>query len=78
VWSSGVAPMPPNEKHHVARCEGPLNAAVKRSGIVAVVFAPVEAQAALGERLDDEGKVLVLALADQDFIADDQRAECHW
>jgi hypothetical protein len=64
-------------EHDVARGEAALQRGGKPFRVVAVVLAPGQAQAALGERLDDEGQMLVLALADQDFIADDQRAECH-
>jgi hypothetical protein len=45
--------------------------------VVAEVVRPVERHAARLEQLDDLGEVLVLPLAGEDFVADDDGANCH-
>ncbi len=45
--------------------------------VVAEILGPVEFEAAPAEDLDRLRKVLVLPLADEDLVADDQRPECH-
>lgn len=44
-------------------------------GLVAQVLAPGKPEPTLRQCLDEEGKVLVLALADEDFVANDEGAE---
>ena len=45
--------------------------------LVADVARPGQRQPARGEQLDDLGQVLVLALAGEDFVADDDEADVH-
>jgi hypothetical protein len=47
----------------------------KPLAVVAAVLAPGEPQSAPAERPDQEGEVLVPALADENLVADDQCAE---
>jgi hypothetical protein len=62
-------------EHHVAGGQGALQRGGEPRRIVALVFGPGEAQAALLERADQEAEVLVFAFADKELVADDQRAE---
>jgi hypothetical protein len=62
-------------EHHVAGCKRAPEEFGQCVPVVAQVAGPVEREAALTEQADDAGEVLVLALAGQDFIADDDQAE---
>ena len=77
VWSSGVAPMPPQQNTTSPLAKASRSAAVMQAAVVADVARPGQRQAARGQQLDDLGQVLVLALAGQDFVADDDQAEVH-
>ena len=50
----------------------------ERIAIVALVTRPGEPESAHGKRPDDMGEVTVLALARQDLVADDERADAEW
>ena len=75
VWSSGVAPMPPKLNTDIAGGEGCGQRRSQPRGLVAEVLRPGEAKPALREGSDQEGEMLVLALADQELVADDEGAE---
>jgi len=62
-------------EHDVARCQGAPERRRDAFRLVAEVLAPGEAQPAPRQRLDEPREVLVLALADEDLVADDESAE---
>src|SRR4051812_46988196 len=59
----------------IARSESALQGGGQPPRIVTEVVGPCEPQAALLEGADQEAEVLVFALADEQLVADDQRAE---
>jgi len=69
--------MPPKEKTTSRGGEGAPERGGDARRIVAEVLGPVELDAARPEDLDRPGEVLVLPLARQDFVADDQDADRH-
>jgi hypothetical protein len=64
-------------KHGVAAGEGIAQRGGDEPAVVAHVAGPGQRQAARAEQLDDFGQVLVLPLAGEDFIADDDQTEVH-
>src|SRR6185436_2321622 len=62
-------------EHDVLRREAALERAGKPRRVIAQVMRPRKAQAALRQRADQEAEVLVLALSDQQLVADDECAE---
>src|SRR5712692_1285555 len=62
-------------EHDIARGKAARERRGKPRRIVAEVMRPAEPQAALRQRLDEESKVLVLALADEYLVPDDESAE---
>ncbi len=50
----------------------------ERIAIVTLVARPGEPESARGKRLDDMGEVTILALARQNLVADDERADAGW
>jgi hypothetical protein len=75
VWSSGVLPMPPQEKTTSPAAIVRLKVFGQALPVVAQVFDPGQLQAARAEHLGDLGEVLVLAFAGEDFVADDDGAK---
>jgi hypothetical protein len=64
-------------EHGIARGKGTLQRCDNQLGLIPQILCPGQLQAALLERGDGLGKMLVLALAGQDLIADDDCAEFH-
>ena len=73
VWSSGVAPMPPQENTTSPLANASLQVGGDALAVVADVARPGEREAARREQLDHLGQVLVGALAGEDLVADDDR-----
>ena len=73
VWSSGVAPMPPQENTTSPEAKARAQRGGDALGSIAHVLGPGQLQAARGQQLDHLGHVLVGALAREDFVADDDR-----
>src|SRR4029077_15147413 len=68
---------PAEAEHEIARGERPPEDRGNPIGDVAEVLAPGKLHAAGGEDLDQLREVLVRALADDDLVADDDRAHPH-
>ena len=64
-------------EHRVARSESAPQYSGYARRMVSEILTIREPQAALGQCLDNEGEVLVLPLAEQDFVPDDKRTEVH-
>src|SRR5262245_14551808 len=64
-------------EHDVVRSESAFQGSRNELGIVADVLSPAELQSARTEHLNRFGKMLVLAFARQDLIADDDCPEAH-
>src|SRR5256885_15924051 len=68
---------PAEAEDDVGRCKRSLERGGDELGLVADIGTPRELQTARGERLDHFRHVLVLPLAGQDFVTDDDCAEVH-
>ena len=74
VWSSGVLPMPPQEK--TTSPEASVAGRFRSAGtVVAEVLDPGEAQAAGAEHSGDLREMPCLPLAGKNLVADDDRAK---
>src|ERR1700694_139591 len=63
-------------EHDILRGEAALERRSEARRVGAELLRPGEAQAALREGTNEEGEMLVLALSYEDFIPDDEGAEC--
>ncbi len=64
-------------EHDVAGTEAAFEQTRQARPVVADIGAPRQFQTALPETRDDARKMLVLPLAGEDFVTDDDCAECH-
>src|SRR5918996_2044663 len=62
-------------EHHVLRVEAAAQSGSEPLRIVAEVLGPGEAESPLRQGADEERKVLVFALSDEDLVPDDESAE---
>ena len=62
-------------KHHARLVECALQCLGQAHRVIAYIIGMAEAQAAQGQQLNDFAHVFVLALAGEDFIANDDQAE---